>query len=462
VSGPGARPAGVTARAARLTTAAVLLLVTLVGFEALAVATAMPTVAAALDGLALYPVAFGTTTATSVVGMVVGGLWCDRGRAPWALWSGVLGFVLGLLVCGTAAHMLVVVLGRAVVGVGFGLVYVSLYVLVARVHTPERRPRVFAAIAAAWVLPGLLGPLVAGTIVEAFGWRWVFLAVAPLAVPAALLLLPALATLRHEPATPPAAGDRSRVLRAVLAAVGVAVLYVGGQVQHHRAAGALLGLCGLALLARSVPALLPPGTGSARRGLPAVVALRTLIGASFTGAQVVLPLVLQVQRGLGPVGAGGILSVGLVAWAAGSWVQGRTAARVAAGTVARAGVALMAGGTAAAALLVWPAAPLLVGALGWAFAGLGMGLVFPTLAVVALGVSPVAEHGTSSGQLQIGDSLGSALMLALTGAVFAALVARSAPAAFLVCFAAAVLAAVLGTVVAGRVPSPQTSPDRPA
>jgi len=77
---------------------------------------------------------------------------------------------------------------RAVQGLGSGLFDVALYVVVGRVVPPALHPRIIAAFAAAWALPSVAGPPVAGLIVEAWGWRWVFLLAAALAVPAALLV----------------------------------------------------------------------------------------------------------------------------------------------------------------------------------------------------------------------------------------------------------------------------------
>lgn len=63
-------------------------LVSLGAFEAVAVATAMPTVAAALDGLSGYALAFGLPLATSALGMVVAGAWSDaRGRVARCGWA---------------------------------------------------------------------------------------------------------------------------------------------------------------------------------------------------------------------------------------------------------------------------------------------------------------------------------------------------------------------------------------
>ncbi|MBX9244371.1 MFS transporter, partial [Actinotalea ferrariae] len=181
------------ARGLRTITVAMLLLVALNAFEALAVTTTMPTVVAALGGLELYAMAFAAPVASSVVGMVLSGTWSDRGGPGRALLTGVGLFVAGLVLAGTAQAMPTVVAGRVVQGLGGGMLSVALYVLVARVYPDRLQPRVFAAFAAAWVLPSVVGPALAGLVSDTVGWRWVFLGVPLLAVPALVALRPALA-----------------------------------------------------------------------------------------------------------------------------------------------------------------------------------------------------------------------------------------------------------------------------
>ena len=73
----------------RGTTTGVIALVFLAAFEALAVATVMPTVSRELDGRSLFAAAFSSALAASLVGMVVAGLWADR-RGPVELKTAAL------------------------------------------------------------------------------------------------------------------------------------------------------------------------------------------------------------------------------------------------------------------------------------------------------------------------------------------------------------------------------------
>ena len=78
--------------------------------------------------------------------------------------------------------MPMLVVGRLVQGLGTGGQTVALYVVVARVYPPAMHGRVFAAFSAAWVVPSLIGPFLAGAVTEYLHWRWVFLGVALLTV----------------------------------------------------------------------------------------------------------------------------------------------------------------------------------------------------------------------------------------------------------------------------------------
>jgi MFS family permease len=361
-------------------------------FEALAVSTAMPTVAVELDGLRSYTLAFAVAFATSVVGMLAAGRWCDRSGPTPAMWTGVVLFTVGLVVAGTATGMGVLVAGRAIQGVGNGLYGVALYVLVARVFATERHPAVFSAFAAAWVVPAIVGPGLAGLVVDHIGWRWVFLGATVLTVPAALLMRPGLAVARRDRRTPT---DGSAD------AADAAVEQPGAPPLHAL---------------RLALAVLRAG-----RGLPAVVSVRALVSAAFVGAEVLLPLLLVHERHLSPGGAGLVLTVGALGWSGASWVRGRDLLRLSHAGYVRLGGALLALGVIGAAVLVLPDVPAGVGMTFWVLSGSGMGLVYPTLSVLTLELAAPHEQGSASSALQVADAVAAAVASTATGALLWAL-----------------------------------------
>lgn len=435
---------GLMSRPYRALTTGIVALISLIGFEYLAIATAMPAVARALDGLPLYTLAFGGPMAAGVIGMVLSGGWSDARGPRGPLWCGVVAFAAGLLLAGLAPTMTLLVAGRLVQGFGGGLMSVALYVLVARAYPPALHPRIFAAFAAAWVMPVIVGPALAGLIVETLGWRWVFLGAVVLAVPASLFVQAGLRGRALQDSTSPAKDQASRLPWAVVAAGSAGLLYWAGQ--HHQAPWLALALLVLAIAARQ---LLPRGTLLAQRGLPAVVALRGLVAAAFFGCEVFIPLLLSGERGLSLTQAGLVLTVGALGWSAGSWWQARPGAPPRTVLLSGGMLAIVAGILAILALL-WPAVPLAFGVLGWIGAGLGMGVVYPTLSVLTLELSAPSEQGSNSSALQLSDSLFSATALALSGALFAVLLPQSAAAGYAAGLVLAAGFAMVGVGVTGR------------
>ena len=305
------------------------MLIAQIAFESLAVTTAMPTVAKALNGLPLYAIAFGITFATSMVGMVISGQWSDaKGPAP-ALLSGVGWFVVGLIVAGFATSMTGLIVGRAMQGLGSGQIVVALYVVVGRAYPTELRTPMFAAFAGAWVIPSLVGPVLAGLTVQYIGWRWVFLAVAILVIPAGWLAWSALRAhplhddedVRFIDKSERRARNRRRLIFATGAALSTGLLHYAGH-QQSVAGYALLALAFVGMFLFGT-LLLPRGAFTLRRGLPSVVALRGLAAGAYIAAEVFVPLMLSMKRGLSPAMAGLSLTAGGVLWAAGSWYQSR-------------------------------------------------------------------------------------------------------------------------------------------
>ena len=192
----------------RFATVGMVSLVFLAAFEALAVATIMPSVSADLDGRAWFSAAFAATLAASVVGMVAGGLWSDRSGPRLPLLASVAVFAAGLLLAGLAPGSELFVAARFLQGLGSGAMTVALYVVVARIYEPIDHPKIFGAFAAAWVIPSLIGPSIAGGVSDTVGWRWVFLGVVALAAAAAAMLLPGLRELVDNP-EPSAVATRS-------------------------------------------------------------------------------------------------------------------------------------------------------------------------------------------------------------------------------------------------------------
>lgn len=408
----------------------------LVAFESLAVATVMPVVADELDGLALYAVSFAAPIAVGVVSMTLAGPLMDRRGPGSGLRGGVAVFVLGLLVAGLAPSMPVFLAGRAVQGLGMGFVGVGLYVVIGRTFQEELRARVFTVLTSAWVLPALVGPFVAGSIADLVGWRWVFLAVPVVAVASLALIWQALDAIEGDPSVPV---DRRRVVRAALVAAGVLSISVAGQRSVPWWPALLVGATGLVVV--QARRLLPPGTFRGRRGLPGVVATRSLLGAGFFGAETYVPLALVEHRGVGVAHAGLLLTGAAVLWFGGSWMAAHLDSLSSKPLRVRIGSVCVLLGIGSGFLTLLPAVPVVVVALVWSVGGLGMGMAASTLSVLLLDLSAPGEQGSNSAGMQTSDAVAQSVVLALGSVVFAVMLAVDEMLGYVLVFG---LAAVVG------------------
>jgi MFS family permease len=448
-------PAGVFDRAHRLTTAGLLMLVTFVAFESMAVATAMPTAVRDLDGLAWYGWPFSAFLVASVVGMVLGGDLGDRRGSRAALLAGVGLFAGGLLAAGVAGHMAAFVGARALQGIGGGIISVSLYMVAGQAYAPALRPRLFGAISAAWVIPALVGPLISGLVTAHATWRLVFLGLLPLIVLGLALVLPAISRLATAPgAAVPAAGRR---WWALLAGAGIGALQYAGQRLDALAIG--IAAVGLAALVAGLRQLLPAGTVRARRGLPAVIASRGLLAGAFFGMDVLLPLTLSEIHGYSPALAGVPLTAGALGWATASQIQGRRPDLDRA-VLLRVGFLLLAGGLAGTGLIAVPGVGGWPAYLTWAVAGLGMGLGMPSVGVLLLDRSPEHRRGADSAAFQIADVTTSALCIGVVGVLVAAATRELLPLQAAVLLAVGVLTslALVGALLAPRAGAEEAVP----
>ena len=403
----------------------------------------MPVVSGDLDGDALYAVAFAGTLATSVIGMVAVGAWSDRSGPKAPLYAAVALFVVGLVIAGLAPTMPVLVVGRLIQGLGAGGQTVALYVVVARVYPPQIHGRVFAAFSAAWVVPSLIGPFLAGAVTEYLHWRWVFLGVAALTVVAFAMVALRLHGLPMQTDEPATGRIGPRLACAVAVAAGALGLSLAGELG---AWSPLVVAASVVVIAVAARPLLPARTLRSGRGLPSVVLMRGLIAGSLFGAEIYIPYLLIVEYGFSPTWAGLGLTAAALAWAAAADVQGRFGDRIGNTRITLIGTAQLFIAVVAAGAVAWGHLHPAVLIVGWAFAGSGMGLMYPRLTVLTLAYSTPQNQGFNSSALSISDSIGAAAAIATMGLVFTALVGTDAgfPAVFAIAGALALLALVPG------------------
>jgi MFS family permease len=428
--------------------------VTLVAFEALAVATVMPAVEEALGGIGLYGWTFSAFFLTSLLGITVAGRWCDEFGPARPFAAGLVLFGCGLLVAGLAPSMAVVVVGRAVQGIGGGALPAIAYVAIGRGYEESLRPRMFAIVSSAWVIPGLVGPAVSGAVADLWSWRLVFVGLLPLLVAAAILALPPLARLG-----PPAEQYQrpASLMQAAALALGAGMV-LAALTGVPLPVAVPLALAGIALAWWALGDLFPEGTLRAAPGLPAAVVGAGLLVLAFLGTEAFVPFMLTRLRDQATWTAGLVLTTATLSWTSGAWLQERTASRLRRSLVLRAGLVLVAVGISSLTLVLVPGVPWPLAAASWAITGLGMGLSFQSFSLIVLDNAPAGGEGASAAALTMAQSLGAALGAGFAGAIVSAgSAADREPQALAIAFLVMALAAVTGLALAGRAAASTTA-----
>ncbi len=392
--------------------------VTLVAFLWLGVATVLPKAAEDLGGIKLFGWAFTAFMLANLFGTVAAGQGADRTGPTRPYLQAFTVFVIGCAVAAIASNWYVLLLGRVLQGLGVGGVLALAYLIVGRAYPDELRARMLALVASSWTLPALLGPAVAGALASATNWRVVFLVLVPLVPVAVLLTLPALRRLTGTGA----ASGQNRLPLTMLLVLGVGALLAGLE-NHDVVVLVPLVAVGVAVAVPVLNKLLPAGTLTARRGMPAGMIVRGLVSTAYYGGESFFPLSMTRVLGLTTLESGLALSAGALTWVSGAWLQARLDTRSGgSGRHVRVviGFVLLVAGDALIALSIGTelrSTALAVG--GWAVAGLGMGLVYPAVTTIVLALAPQGQEGAASSSLQLCETLSVAVMTGLGTAITA-------------------------------------------
>ncbi|HEU4842414.1 MAG TPA: MFS transporter [Ilumatobacteraceae bacterium] len=443
--------------------------VTLVAFESLAVITILPDIEADLGGIAWYGWVTTAFFLGTMIGIVFAGDQADRRGAGRPYVVGLVLFAAGLVIGGLAPAMPVLVVGRFVQGFGAGVVPAIGYVAIGRAFAEAERPRMFAILSTAWVVPGLVGPVLAERVSDVFGWRWVFLGLVPLVAVAGAMVVPAMR--RIGPVGSDAQDDRGpwlrrRMVEAARVAAGAALVVASFTASRWLLVPGVVGglLVGLGPLSR----LTPPGTLRARPGLPSVILSRGLLTFAFFGADTFVPYALHSGRGASVFAGSVAVTMATLSWTVGTWIQDRWIGRTGEAHFVRLAYAVLLPAIVVVALGAMPdLLPFWVIPVGWAFGGLGIGLGYAAHSQLTLRCAPADAYGAATASLQLLDNLGVALGTGAAGVIVTLGDDVGWPPgdAAAVAFGVTAAVAAVGLVVSRRLPAPSpgaTAPLTPA
>ncbi len=264
---------------------------------------------ASLDGLQWTVNGYTLTLAALIL---LGGSLGDRLGRRRIFLVGVVWFAAASLLCGLAPNLFVLVLARALQGVGGALLTPGSLAILQASFRHEDRARAIGAWSGLGGIAGAIGPFAGGWLVQTVGWRWVFLLNLPLA--AVVLLV----TVRHVPETSdPDMAPGLDLPGAVLAAAGLAGLTFGLIAWPDAGPGApavwvplavgVVGLAAFVVAERRSPHPMLPLDVFTSRLFSATNIVTFAVYAALSGVFFLLVVALQVVAGFSPIASGAAL-----------------------------------------------------------------------------------------------------------------------------------------------------------
>ncbi len=401
-------------RERRALTAGLIMVMTMIAFEAMAVATALPVAEKHLGDVRLYGWTFSAFLLAQIAGAAMVGTLVDRSGLAGPAGVGLALFATGLAMGAGAPTMEFLVVSRTVQGLGAGAVSVAGFIAVSRAYPREIRPRMMAWLSSAWVVPALAGPALAGIVAERASWRLVFAGIIPFAFMAGAITLPSL--VRSDRSTRAASTPRSSLVRqggrTALLVIGLAVLLGGVDLKNIPLAVSLTAVGGTSGIYGMI-GLVP---GEAGRTVERLVLLKGFLLFSFLGVESLLPLTLVDLDHQSPIRAGLVLTVSAVAWTTTSWLQSHVRFRLSRRAAIVAGFLTIGIGDCGILALLHRGTPYWIALIAWAVCGLGVGLAYPSVTLEAIGSTEGDGDGAAISAFQTAETVGGALATGLGAA----------------------------------------------
>lgn len=157
-----------------LVTIALFVATFMAAIEGTIVSTAMPTIVGDLHGVALMNWVFSIFLLTNAIATPIYGKLADSiGRKPMFI-GGITIFIFGSVMSGLSHSMLVLIIWRAVQGIGAGSILPISNTIIADIYPLEKRAQVLGLNSSAWGIASVIAPLLGGFIVDQLSWHWIF------------------------------------------------------------------------------------------------------------------------------------------------------------------------------------------------------------------------------------------------------------------------------------------------
>ncbi|WP_409026897.1 MDR family MFS transporter [Janthinobacterium sp. SUN098] len=389
------------------------------------VATALPRIVDDLGGMAHLSWVVTAYVLASTATMPLYGKLADQyGRRPM-IFTALLTFLLGSVLCGLAQNMTELIIFRAIQGLGAGGFMPLAQIIIGDIVPPAERGKRQGMVPIVFAVTSVLGPVLGGVITDALSWHWIFYVNLPIGAAAFVIIARAMRKLARTHAHKIDYLGSALLTGAITAAL--LVLALGGTewpwdslaVKVCGGVALLLGAWLAFHVGRVDEPVLPPDLFENRTfNIASLVMAMTFMG--LMGASVFFPLFFQLVMGTSPAESGVMTVAMMVGLVASSMFNGRVLSR--SGKYKMVQVAGLAVALLAFAVLAWametsrgywiiePAIFLL---------GTGLGLVMPNMTIAVQNALPLARRGVGTAMLAFFRSLGGLLGVTASGAILA-------------------------------------------
>jgi EmrB/QacA subfamily drug resistance transporter len=398
-----------------------MLATALVALDATIIATAVPSIVRDLGGFSQFPWLFSIYLLTQAVTVPLYGKLADvLGRRP-VLFFGIAVFLAGSILCGVAWSMPALIIARAVQGIGAGAVLPMTITVVGDLYSVEERARVQGYVASVWGAASVIGPTLGGVFSDYLSWRWIFFVNIPLGAIAVWMLW----TSFHEDVQH--RRHQLDVAGALLLTAGFSLVILGlleggvawgwGSATSYGvfAAGAAALLAFVVVERRAAEPVLPLWVFG-RRVLVGGNLASVVIGVVLIGLTSYIPTYVQGVLGTSALVAGFALAAMTVGWPIAAAVSGRFYLRIGFRDTALIGSVIVVLGAVLVAMLGADSLVLTV-ALASFVVGVGLGLCSAPTMVAVQSVVGWEQRGVVTATNMFCRNLGSAVGVAVFGAV---------------------------------------------
>lgn len=401
-------------------TAMVFIATFMAAIEGTIVSTAMPTILGALHGVSLMNWVFTTYLLTSAMATPIYGKMADRlGRKP-VLLVGLGIFVVGSLLSGLSQSMLMLIIFRAIQGIGAGAIMPVTFTIIADMYPIEKRARVLGFNGSAWGIASVTAPLIGGFIVDRLSWHWVFIINVPIGIITMLLTQ----FFMHENFVKT---DKSvDILGTIYLALTLLFLLSGFQMLNE-AHGVIIFVV-LVLIASGMLGLF---VRQEKRAQDPIISLQLFKSRTFTiqnimaalvsgvvmGHEVYIPMWMQGILGLSASLGGFAVTPSSLMWIVGSFIAGRMIVRLTPQHVLSIALGIILVGIGIIVFL--PQSTGYVVFLGVsAIMGTGFGISITTTTVTSQAAVDKNEVGVATSINTLSRTLGQTIMVAIFGIIF--------------------------------------------